>query len=88
MEFYSPESYNTAIDSLNSVVRKIELRSISEGQKNEVKELVRISHDGSVNVLDKTVKPEFYDSLLNSQIGNEYEAVKNENGILLICQQR
>lgn len=81
VEFYSPESYNTAIDSLNSVVRKIELRSISEGQKNEVKELVRISHDGSVNVLDKTVKPEFYDSLLNSQIGNEYEAVKNENGI-------
>lgn len=81
VEFYSPESYNTAVDTLNSVVRKIELRSISKGQKNEVKELVRISNDGSVNVLDKTVKPEFYDSLLNSQICNEYETVKNENGI-------
>lgn len=81
VEFYSPESYNTAVDTLNSVVRKIELRSISKGQKNEVKELVRIGNDGTVNVLDKTVKPEFYDSLLNSQIGNEYEAVKNENGI-------
>lgn len=81
VEFYSPESYNTAVDTLNSVVRKIELRSISKGQKNEVKELVRISNDVSVNVLDKTVKPEFYDSLLNSQICNEYETVKNENGI-------
>ena len=81
MEFYSPESYNIAIDTLSSVVRKIELRSISKGKKNDVKELVRIGNDGSVNVLDKTVKPEFYDSLLNSQIRNEYEAVKNENGI-------
>lgn len=81
VEFYSPESYNTVVDTLNSIVRKIELRSISKGQKNEVNELVRINNDGSVNVLDKTVKPEFYDSLLNSQIGNEYEAVKNENGI-------
>ena len=81
VEFYSPESYNTTIDTLNSVVRKIELRNISKGQKNEVKELVRINNDGNVNVLDKTVKPEFYDSLLNSQIRDEYEAVKNENGI-------
>ena len=81
VEFYSPESYNIAIDTLSSVVRKIELRSISKGKKNDVKELVRIGNDGSVNVLDKTVKPEFYDSLLNSQIRNEYEAVKNENGI-------
>ena len=81
VEFYSPESYNTAIDTLNSIVRKIELRSTSKGKKNDIKELVQINKDGSVNVLDKTVKPEFYDSLLNSQIGNEYEAVKNENGI-------
>ena len=81
VEFYSPESYNAAVDTLNSVVRKIELRSISRGQKNEVKELVQITNDGVVNVRDKTVKPEFYDSLLNSQIENEYEAVKNENGI-------
>ena len=81
VEFYSPESYNIAVDTLNSVVRKTELRSISKGQKNDIKELVRIGKDGSVNMLDKTVKPEFYDSLLNSQIGNEYEAVKNENGI-------
>ena len=81
VEFYSPESYNNAIDTLSSVVRKVELKSICKGKKNEIKELVRIGNDGSVNVLDKTVKPEFYDSLLNSQIGNEYEAVKNENGI-------
>ena len=81
VEFYSPESYNTTVDTLSSVVRKIELRSISKGKKNEIKELVRIGNDGSVNVLDKTVNPEFYESLLNSQIGNEYEAVKNENGI-------
>ena len=81
VEFYSPESYNIAIDTLSSVVRKVELRSISKGKKNDIKELVRISNDGSVNVLDKTIKPEFYDSLLNSQIDNEYEAVKNEKGI-------
>ena len=81
VEFYSPESYNVAIETLNSVVRKIELRSISKGQKNDVKSLVRIGDGGRVNVIDKTVKPEFYDSLLNSQIANEYESVKNENGI-------
>ena len=77
VEFYSPESYNAAVDTLNSVVRKIELRNISRGQKNEVKELVQITNDGVVNVRDKTVKPEFYDSLLNSQIENEYEALRN-----------
>ena len=81
VELYSPESYYTVIDTLNSVVRKLETRSISKGQMHDIKMLVRINSKESVNVIDKTIKPEFYDRLLNSQVTNRYESVKNQYGI-------
>ena len=80
VEFFTPETYNSAVETLNSVVRKVELRSIAKGRKNETKELIQLNK-GIVRVVDKTIKAEFYDSLVNSQINNEFETVKDENGV-------
>lgn len=81
VEFYSPEAYKSAIDALNSAVRKIELRSMAKGKKYNFNELVQISQNGNVKVIDSSIKPEFYDNLVNSQINNEYDLFQNEHGV-------
>lgn len=81
VEFYSPEAYNSAVDILNSVVRKVELRSIAKGRKNDIKDLVQLNQDWQIHVIDSSIKTEFYDGLVNSQINNEYNLFKDENGV-------
>lgn len=81
VEFYSPEAYNSAVDILNSVVRKVELRSIAKSRKNDIKDLVQLNQDWQIHVIDSSIKTEFYDGLVNSQINNEYNLFKDENGV-------
>lgn len=81
VEFYSPEAYNSAVDTLNGIVRKVELRSIAKGKKNDIKDLVQLGYDKQIHVVDSSIKTEFYDGLINSQINNEYNLFKNENGV-------
>lgn len=81
VEFYSPEAYNSALGTLNGAVRKVELRSISKGRKNNIKDLVQLNHEGQIHVVDNSIKAEFYDNLVNSQINNEYDSFKNENSV-------
>ena len=81
VEFYSPEAYNSAVDTLNGIVRKVELRSIAKSKKNDIKDLVQLGYDKQIHVVDSSIKTEFYDGLINSQIKNEYNLFKNENGV-------
>ena len=81
VEFYSPEAYNSTVDTLNGVVRKVELRSIARGRKNDIKDLVQLNQDRQIHVVDSSIKTEFYDGLVNSQIKNEYNLFKNDNGV-------
>ena len=81
VEFYSTEAYNSAVDTLNGIVRKVELRSIAKSKKNDIKDLVQLGYDKQIHVVDSSIKTEFYDGLINSQIKNEYNLFKNENGV-------
>lgn len=81
VEFYSPEAYYSAVDTLNGIVRKVELRSIAKSKKNDIKDLVQLGYDKQIHVVDSSIKTEFYDGLINSQIKNEYNLFKNENGV-------
>ena len=81
VEFYTPDAYSRTVDALNAVVRKVELRSIAKGRKNNIKDLVVLKDGKRVHVVDNTIKPEFYDSLLNSQINDEFSTFGEEQGV-------
>ena len=74
------EAYTSVIKKLYDVVRRIEISEQSKGAKKELKELVKYEN-GRIEVIDKqSNNHNYYNTLLNSQIDDEYKQFMKENG--------
>lgn len=77
----SMESFNKVVERIDSVIRRLEERTIAQNGKNDLQGLISVNDDFRVLIKDNSYKQEFYQKLINSQIKGEYKEIMEKKSV-------
>ena len=81
LEFASPDAFTRVTESMNSAVRRLEVKDNAKREKFAIESLLSIDENLSLQILDSSYNHSFYRRLVCSQFMAEYKSVMEENGV-------
>lgn len=81
LEYASPEAFTRVVDSMNSAVRRLEVKDFAQRKKNSIETMLNVDNNLSLQILDSSYNHSFYEKLIYSQFMAEYKSVMEENGV-------
>ena len=81
LEFASPDALIRVTESMNSAVRRLEVKDNAKREKFAIESLLSIDENLSLEILDSSYNHSFYRRLVCSQFMAEYKSVMEENGV-------
>lgn len=81
LEYASPEAFTRVVDSMNSAVRRLEVKDFAQRKKNSIETMLNVDNNLSLQILDSSYNHSFYEKLICSQFMAEYKSVMEENGV-------
>ena len=81
LEYTSPETFTRVTDSMNSAVRRLEVKDNARREKYAIETLLNVDESLSLQILDSSYNHSFYEKLICSQFMAEYKSVMEENGV-------
>ena len=81
LEYASPEAFTRVINSMNSAVRRLEVKDLAQREKYAIETMLNVDNNLSLQILDSSYNHSFYEKLICSQFMAEYKSVMEENGV-------